>query len=231
MQVLSEDDIAIWFDYRFSQADGVGPVYGDPGPIFARALNGLPATASQAVDVACGDGRYAIPAAQEGLHVTAYDFLPVALERVRKRAQATGCESRVSAVLKRVSELPELEGSQDLVVCGSCNLHLWGREKAVDALGWFKRAIGDRGTLFLCLSTNIKRILPTGEEFKYETEARFTKEEARKLLEAEFSDWPHAETHIRTLDEEWDIPHKLRSRLGDDHYNRTEDEITLLAER
>jgi len=130
-----------------------------------------------------------------------------------------------------VSKLPDAEGNQDFVVCGSCNLHLWGREQATDALEWFERAIGNEGVLFVCVSSNIKRVLPTGEKFKYDTEADYSKDEALELIEDYFESWDYSEVHTRRLEEEWDIPHKLREKLGSDNYRRTEEEITLVAEK
>ncbi|HEY7209597.1 MAG TPA: class I SAM-dependent methyltransferase [Bryobacteraceae bacterium] len=66
------------------------------------------------LDVACGTGNLAVPAAARGAKVTGLDLAPNLLEQARKRATAAGLDIRFDE--GDAEELPYADGSFDLVM-------------------------------------------------------------------------------------------------------------------
>src|SRR5918996_3078861 len=67
-----------------------------------------------ALDVACGSGNAAIPAARAGARVTALDLVPKLLEQGRAKAEAAGIE--IEWVEGDAEQLPFEDGSFDRVL-------------------------------------------------------------------------------------------------------------------
>ncbi len=66
------------------------------------------------LDVACGAGQLAIPAARDGAHVTGIDIAVNSIAQARARAEAEGMEIRFD--VGDAEELPYEDGSFDVVV-------------------------------------------------------------------------------------------------------------------
>ncbi|MFQ5934982.1 MAG: class I SAM-dependent methyltransferase [Acidiferrobacterales bacterium] len=73
----------------------------------------LPPTGT-ALDLACGLGENALVLAQRGLKTLAWDSSPVAIDKLRKRAQAQG--TRVEATVRDVVERPPEPDRFDVIV-------------------------------------------------------------------------------------------------------------------
>lgn len=88
-------------------------IYLEPGALeFLNRLNVAPGT--RMLDVACGAGQIAIPAARAGVQVTGVDIATNLVEQARARAQAEGVEARFD---EGDAEMLPYEGdSFDLVV-------------------------------------------------------------------------------------------------------------------
>ncbi len=71
-------------------------------------------TGMRVLDVACGTGNTALPAARTGAHVTALDFAPNLLEQARARARREGLSIRFDE--GDMEELPYADGAFDLVL-------------------------------------------------------------------------------------------------------------------
>lgn len=69
---------------------------------------------TKVLDVACGDGNSAIPAARRGAVVTGVDLAPNLLEQARRRADAAGVEARFEEMDAEQLAFPD--GSFDLVI-------------------------------------------------------------------------------------------------------------------
>ncbi|XVX19950.1 sucrase ferredoxin [Actinomycetota bacterium] len=85
----------------------------------------------RALDLGAGEGRNAIWLAQGGWEVVAVDFSPVAVERIREAARELLDEDvlgRVDARVGNAVDLPDLDGSFDLVLLSY--LHLPGQDMA-----------------------------------------------------------------------------------------------------
>lgn len=106
---MSEDRRAIW-DGRHATAEGPGEV----AAVLARNARLLPVE-GRALDLACGRGANALWLAERGLSVTAWDYSPVAIERLQQQAREQGLaiDARVRDVL---AEPPEPAGFDLIVV-------------------------------------------------------------------------------------------------------------------
>ena len=79
---------------------------------FVDRLNVL--AAMRVLDVACGTGNLALPAARKGAHVTGVDIAPNLLEQARRRAEAEGL--KLSFEEGDAEQLLYKDGSFDLVM-------------------------------------------------------------------------------------------------------------------
>jgi cyclopropane fatty-acyl-phospholipid synthase-like methyltransferase len=70
-------------------AAGAGYYGGDTRPEYEAFVRGLPAKA-RVLDLACGQGRHAIPAARAGASVHAVDYSDVAIRQLASAAEAEG---------------------------------------------------------------------------------------------------------------------------------------------
>jgi 2-polyprenyl-3-methyl-5-hydroxy-6-metoxy-1,4-benzoquinol methylase len=97
----ARDDRQQWEERYAQRADAIAP----PSDFVVRVLESLyPAslgsadpddTARRALDVACGDGRHALPLARAGLTVEAIDRSATALHRAQRAARDEGLELRL----------------------------------------------------------------------------------------------------------------------------------------
>jgi SAM-dependent methyltransferase len=83
----------------------------------AIALAGLPRDRRLAIaDIGCGTGASTLVLAQElDAQVTAVDFLPPFLKRLRERAQAQGLDGTITTVDASMDALPFDDGSLDVI--------------------------------------------------------------------------------------------------------------------
>jgi SAM-dependent methyltransferase len=82
------------------------------GEEFVGRLNILPGM--RVLDVACGTGNQAIPAARKGAHVTGIDIAPNLVEQARRRASAEGVEATFEE--GDAEQLPYPDGHFDCVM-------------------------------------------------------------------------------------------------------------------
>ena len=106
------------------------------------------AEGEQVVDVACGTGNAAIPAAAAGAQVTAVDLTPQMLEVARRRADDAGV--RVDWVEGDAEELPLPDGYADLVLSTFGCMFAPRHEVVADEL---VRVLAADGRLGLCAWT------------------------------------------------------------------------------
>lgn len=105
---MSEERRVHW-DQRHAEADDIGTV-----PAVLRLhVDWLPRE-GRVLDLACGRGAAALWLAQRGLDVTAWDYSPVAIERLA--SEAARCGLPVAAEVRDVTAEPPPAGSFDLIV-------------------------------------------------------------------------------------------------------------------
>jgi SAM-dependent methyltransferase len=72
----------------------------------------------RALDIACGEGQFAVWLARRGLRVTAVDISPTALAKLSARASAEQLEERIQLIERDLDRgLPPLEPAFDLISC------------------------------------------------------------------------------------------------------------------
>jgi ubiquinone/menaquinone biosynthesis C-methylase UbiE len=79
---------------------------------FVEGLNVVPGM--NVLDVACGTGNTALPAARKGAHVTGVDIAPNLLEQARERASAEGLSAKFDD--GDTENLPYRDAQYDLVI-------------------------------------------------------------------------------------------------------------------
>jgi SAM-dependent methyltransferase len=90
-----------------------------------KELKGLGFPLRSALDVGCGKGRNSLYLAEQGLHVTAFDFTSNAIEHLQSVAAEHNLTPRIRAMVQDVTEdWPVAEGSMDLVVDAFCFKHI-----------------------------------------------------------------------------------------------------------
>jgi SAM-dependent methyltransferase len=110
------DDAARW-DARYRSAAVSRPTAPE-GLRGSTDLLDLIPTSGTAIDIACGAGAQSLWLATHGLHVTALDVSPVAIDLLVEAAAASGLGSRVDARVTDLDDgLPADPGAVDVVVC------------------------------------------------------------------------------------------------------------------
>ena len=128
----------------------------------------------QALDLGCGDGRYACFLAKQGCEVLAVDALESAVETTNKRAKALGFEKQVRTELKNIQDLPLKPESFDIIIAMQVLQYLF--DKAIPKLKEIAAAVKPGG--YVAYSGNI---LP---HFETDPPMTFIKEEElRELFE------------------------------------------------
>lgn len=74
----------------------------------------------RALDLGCGYGRASIFIAQAGWQVDAVDFIPLAIEGARTRAEAAGVASAINFHVGDISDLHFLDGPYDFALDVGC---------------------------------------------------------------------------------------------------------------
>ena len=102
------DHLQKW-NLRHAEAEGPGEV----AQVLLRNAHLLP-EGGRALDLACGRGASALWLAERGLEVHAWDFSPVAIERLQREASTRGLA--VKAEVREITARPPGPGSFDLVL-------------------------------------------------------------------------------------------------------------------
>jgi SAM-dependent methyltransferase len=109
---MSEDDREHW-DRRYAN-DAVG--FPDLPDVFAPLQDLFP-TRGNALEIACGQGRLAVWLAQRGMDVLGVDVSPVAIDRARRLAVASGVADRCRFDVVDLDDGLPGGPRADLVVC------------------------------------------------------------------------------------------------------------------
>lgn len=90
-------------------------IFGSHSELLEELLESKRIAPGRAIDLGCGDGsNAAIFLAKNGFEVIGVDFLPVALKRARKNAQAAGVEAKF--IEDDLTNLRHVSGTFDLLV-------------------------------------------------------------------------------------------------------------------
>lgn len=132
------------WDARYAAAEHLGHLWGgEPNRFVVEVVEGL--HPGRALDLGCGEGRNARWLAAGGWRVCAVDFSPVALERARAAAAATGLGPDVLEFVEAdVCAWEPPAGAFDLVLLAY--LHLPAEQRTV-VLGRAAAALAAGGTL------------------------------------------------------------------------------------
>jgi SAM-dependent methyltransferase len=111
---VSEEDRSRW-DERYRRP---GLLMGPAPKPWVVGLEAVLPRSGRALEIACGEGQLALWLARRGLHVTAVDISPLALEKLRTQAETDGLAGRIRVVEADLDlGLPPLETGLALVSC------------------------------------------------------------------------------------------------------------------
>lgn len=105
----STDELRQKWDQRHRSAEDLGEA-----AVVLRENTHLLPPAGDALDLACGRGINAIRLAQQGLHVSAWDLSPVAIERLSSAAHEQGLS--IAAEVRDVVACPPQPESFDIIL-------------------------------------------------------------------------------------------------------------------
>ncbi|HEV7282080.1 MAG TPA: class I SAM-dependent methyltransferase [Pirellulaceae bacterium] len=148
IRALATDRGASLFDERYASAECY---YGRSiRPELARFLHATCVSGWEALDLGCGEGRYAIALAERGCQVTAVDRSRVGVEKLAGAAMAKGLS--IEAFCEDVTELDFGDEQYDLIVFSTILDHLSepGRSELVEEI---RRALRPGGVFFGCALT------------------------------------------------------------------------------
>ncbi len=128
--------------------------------IFGKG-NGL-----QALDLGCGDGRYACFLGKMGCDVLAIDALESAVETTNKRARILGLEDKVKSELRTIQDLSLKPESYDIIIAMQILQYLF--DGAIPKLTEIAAAIKPGG--FFAYSGNIEPHFETDPPMRFITE-------------------------------------------------------------
>lgn len=106
---MSDDDLQQKWDDRYAASDEAPA----PSAVLVDNAHLLPAR-GDALDLACGLGGNALWLARRGLHTSAWDLSPRAIERLQRRATGLPLDARVRDVIAA----PPEPGRFDVIVVG-----------------------------------------------------------------------------------------------------------------
>lgn len=83
----------------------------------------------EAFDIGCGKGRNSLYLAEQGMHVTAMDFMPNAIRHLEEIARQRKLDDKIRALVQDVTEpWPVGQASMDLAVDAFCFKHITPQE-------------------------------------------------------------------------------------------------------
>ncbi len=97
------------WDNRHASAEGLGSL----ALVLTENIHLLP-TSGKALDLACGRGANALLLAESGLDVDAWDYSPVAIQRLKQAAQESGLE--INCEVRDVVQHPPSAHSYDVIL-------------------------------------------------------------------------------------------------------------------
>jgi SAM-dependent methyltransferase len=149
---------------------------GRPSSELLRVIQTENVPRPKALELGCGTGTNAVWLAQQGFHVTALDFSPLALQRARERARQAGVNVRW--IQADVLHPPDLGGPYDFVFDRGC-YHCVRRDDVEAYLNTLRKVTGP-GSAVLVLAGNAKEPHDPGPPVVSEDELRI---ELGRLLE------------------------------------------------
>lgn len=137
------------------------------------------------LDLGCGDGRSLIELAKLGFQVTGIDLYGKNIAETR--AEKVGVSIRF--IEANIATYPFEEEEYDAIIASEV-FHLISRENVENITDRIIQSVLPNGYIYISILSDLKRrFIASGEEFEYENQPNFTKEQSKKLLSEKFSKW------------------------------------------
>lgn len=164
----------------------VGPesIWGKEGPAVLKFIDDAGVKGIW-LNLAAGDGRYCKRILKESERLVAADIDPGALSKAWHRMSKSE-RSRLDLVVLNLTQRLPFPGNCFAGVFCIGTLHLFKKEILTSVFREMDRVLGAEGKVIMNFGTNIRRIMPNGQELIYPNEARYRLEDAQEFLEESF---------------------------------------------
>lgn len=160
----------------------------NPGAdFFVRYLNSL-RESPQVLDLACGDGRYAIKCAKKGMHVTAVDFSREGINRLKERAVKLGLSSVIKYLVQDITKI-KLQPRIYEGIISTDAFHYLNDEELESLIKKIKTATKIGGLNCISFETEIDMMLPDGRRFRFANQPKRYLNEVKNFFKKNYSDW------------------------------------------
>ncbi|MFH1866850.1 MAG: class I SAM-dependent methyltransferase [Patescibacteria group bacterium] len=188
-----------WEETAKLNNESVYKSYENPGAeIFTNTI--INNEGKSVLDLGCGDGRFALKYASDGLQVTAVDFSSEAIKRTLDRAKWLDISERVKCEINDIKKFSSSEKFDGI----SCNniLHYFTDEEINLIVEKMQNMTNYNGLNYIVFESDIKMSLPNGEEFSFEEQEHRSAEEITKLLKELYKEWEviHESKRPETID-------------------------------
>ena len=233
--ILPRETILPFFEekWRMSEIKGLKRVYyrTNPGAKFfiaqlkyKKAINVL--------DLGCGDGRFTIKYAQQGIKTLGIDFSKYAIKRLLNRAK----ELKLAHLVKgKVADIIKIDyGIERFDGISCCNtLHYFKGKQLKNIVENIKKATKKRGINYLALETDIDMELPDGRKFLFEGQLYVSSREIEKIIKSLYSGWKIVKVFKTHNSIKATLPENIQKLLGtsSQFYKRSFSVVDIIAKR
>ena len=143
------------------------------------------------LDLGCGVGRNAIPAAKAlGGVVDCVDILPMAVERLAENAARYGVAEQIRGIVALIDEFRIGKGAYDLILAVSALEHMDSRESFLRKLAEIREGTAAGGIVCLILNSGVReRDCATGRTLLAQFEVNLDTDSMILHLEKSFENW------------------------------------------
>lgn len=210
--------------WNLSRARGKNSVYSriNPGVLFFIRVLKKKRTASNILDLGCGDGRFSLRCAQNGFFVTGIDFSLSAIMRLKERATRLGVSRLVSGKVARIETVNFGKRKFDGVMC--CNtLHYFNDSELRKIVKRMKRATRKGGLNIVSFEVEISMKLPSAKQFRFENQPSRSVKEIKFFLGKEYKNWKTLKVITTSNSIRASLPRVVKKQLNttSDYYFRS----------
>ncbi len=161
-------------------------LFSAPDSHFLNFLNktGL-GNGAKALDLGYGGGEYTLLLAKKGFEVTAVDI--IAMDHLTQQVLDEGLTHKIN-VIQADLNIFFPQGKYDLIICKNA-LYLFENKRVEELLRCCIRSTNLKGYNYINMFTDTKRSFKDGTKIVIEGEAKFSKEDFIKMVDAEYCSW------------------------------------------
>ena len=201
MKIIPKRVIQDWYKEEYATKNR-SSIYGKPVKILLSFFTILDNSRVKTIlELGCGDGRNLFELAKRDYQVTGIDLEGEA----QTENLAKNHKLKIHFIKEDITKFNFERKKYDAVISSEV-FHLLSRKEVEDITKRMKIATKENGFVYISILSHLKRrFLQTKEDFKYEDQADYTTEEAKKLLRTKFKDWKIIELNTFHDEQDWPI--------------------------